>query len=115
MVARKMTKFGKELDSMIKEYCGSDYMFCLDYGMLETTLYSWTHGRSELNLPKVALLAEYFADKSGLPPLHFAIRLVSNHDTMLTVQSNFNKKINKQRAKDRAKQRYQEQKDKGSK
>ena len=96
-MASKRTKFGIELDRLITEYVGSSYQFCLDYGVREPTLYGWIHGRTQLNLVKVAMLAEYFSEKSGKPPIYFAIRLVSNHDTVLTIQKRYDKKTNERR------------------
>jgi len=106
MASEKYTKFGIELERLILKYVGSEEKFCLDYGIRETTLYRWQTGRSELNLKKIAYLAEYFSSESSnigttVAPVFFVIRLVSNHDTILKVQEIYNKRTNARRSEKR--------------
>lgn len=106
MASEKYTKFGIELERLILKYVGSEEKFCLDYGIKSTTLYRWQTGGSELNLKKIAYLAEYFSSESSnigttVAPVFFVIRLVSNHDTILQVQEVFNKRTNARRSEKR--------------
>ena len=56
------------LEYRIKKHNKSVRQFAIDIGMQESTIHNYINDRTEPKLGTLAIFAEYWAEKSGIPP-----------------------------------------------
>lgn len=84
----------------IKTHNRSVRQFAMDIGMQESTIHNYINARTEPKLGTLAIFAEYWAEKSGIPPHVLLHEMTFSETTTRQVLNSWRKKQEKKRRKE---------------